>query len=58
MLPCESEQKSIATILSSADSEINALEKKLALLRDQKKDLLNNLVTGTIRLPEFCKEVG
>ncbi len=52
------EQKAIASILSSADSEIKALRKKLALLRDQKKYLLNNLVTGTIRFPEFCKEVG
>ncbi len=52
------EQKAIASVLSSADSEIKVLEKKLALLRDQKKYLLNNLVTGTIRLPEFCKEVG
>jgi len=52
------EQKAIASVLSSADSEIKALEKKLAFLRDQKKYLLNNLVTGTIRLPEFCKEVG
>lgn len=57
-LPPLPEQKAIASILSSADSEIKALEKKLALLRDQKKYLLNNLVTGTIRLPEFCKEVG
>ncbi len=57
-LPPLPEQKAIASILSSADSETKALEKKLALLRDQKKYLLNNLVTGTIRLPEFCKVVG
>ncbi|MCK5035300.1 MAG: restriction endonuclease subunit S [Candidatus Sabulitectum sp.] len=57
-LPCLPEQKAIASILSSSDSEIKALERKLALLRDQKKYLLNNLVTGTIRLPEFCKVVG
>lgn len=58
LLPPLPEQKAIASILSSTDSEIKALEKKLALLRDQKKYLLNNLVAGTIRLPEFCKEVG
>ena len=57
-LPCLPEQKAIASILSSSDSEIKALERKLALLRDRKKYLLNNLVTGTIRLPEFCKVVG
>lgn len=52
------EQKAIASVLSSADSEIKTLDKKLTLLRDQKKYLLNNLVTGTIRLPEFCMDVG
>ena len=48
------EQRAIASVLSSADSEINALEKKLSLFREQKRFLLNNLVTGQIRLPEFC----
>ena len=41
-------------MLTAADGEIEALEKKLALWKDQKKFLLNNLVTGTFRLPEFC----
>ena len=50
-----SEQCAIAEILSATDAEINALQRKLALLKDQKKFLLNNLVTGTIRLPHFCK---
>lgn len=58
LLPKISEQRAIASVLSSADSEIKALDKKLALLRDQKKYLLNNLVTGTIRLPKFCLDVG
>jgi type I restriction enzyme S subunit len=53
LLPPLPEQRAIASILSSADAEIKALEKKLALLREQKRFLLNNLVTGTIRLPEF-----
>lgn len=53
VLPPLSEQRDIAAVLSSANSEIKALEKKLAVLRGQKKYLLNNLVTGTIRLPEF-----
>ena len=52
-LPPLPEQKAIASVLSSADSEIKVLEKKLAVVKDQKKYLLNNLVTGTIRLPEF-----
>lgn len=57
-IPTHAEQCAIASILSSADSEIKALEKKLAVVKEQKKYLLNNLVTGTIRLPEFteCNE--
>ena len=47
------EQKAIAAVLSAADLEIEVLERKLTLLKDQKKFLLNNLVTGTIRLPQF-----
>ncbi|MFH1883488.1 MAG: restriction endonuclease subunit S [Planctomycetota bacterium] len=47
------EQKAIAAVLSAADGEIEALERKLVILKDQKKFLLNNLVTGTIRLPQF-----
>lgn len=46
------EQKAIAQILTTADDEITALEKKKQLLEDQKKFLLNNLVTGKIRTPE------
>jgi len=57
LFPPLPEQKAIASVLSTADAEIKALEKKVASLQDQKKFLLNNLVTGTIRLPEFCKEV-
>lgn len=52
-LPPLEEQRAIAEVLSAADGEIEALECKLALWKDQKKFLLNNLVTGTIRLPEF-----
>jgi len=54
-LPPLEEQLAIAAVLSVAIREINALEHKLVLLKDQKKFLLNNLVTGTIRLPQFCK---
>ncbi len=54
--PSLPEQHAIASVLSSVDSEIKALEKKLAVLRGQKKYLLTNLVTGTIRLPEFRKD--
>lgn len=47
------EQQAVASFLSASDSEIAALERKLAGLKDQKRYLLNNLVTGTIRLPQF-----
>jgi type I restriction enzyme, S subunit len=46
------EQKAIANILNTCDSEINILQYKLEKLEDQKKYLINNLVTGTIRAPE------
>jgi len=49
------EQTAIAAILTTADKEIEALEKKKALVEQQKKFLLNNLITGKIRLPEFTK---
>lgn len=46
------EQKAIADILTTADKEIKELENKLLVIKDQKKYLLNNLITGTIRTPE------
>jgi type I restriction enzyme, S subunit len=52
-LPPLPEQKAIAAVLSAADGEIEALETKLELLKEQKRFLLNNLVMGSIRLPEF-----
>jgi type I restriction enzyme S subunit len=54
-LPTLEEQQAIAAVLSAGDREIEALERKLNKWRDQKKYLLNNLVTGSIRLPEFIK---
>lgn len=51
-VPENNEQKVIAKILIVADDEITILEKKLTLWQEQKKYLLNNLVTGQIRTPE------
>ncbi len=51
-LPNIKEQNAIADILTIADKEITELEKKLLIVKDQKKYLLNNLITGTIRTPE------
>jgi type I restriction enzyme S subunit len=46
------EQEAIANILQSADAEVNSLSKQLEYFQQQKKYLLNNLVTGQIRTPE------
>lgn len=51
-VPDIEEQKAIANILTTSDKEIELLQKKFLILKDQKKYLLNNLVTGTIRTPE------
>ena len=51
-LPPLKEQESIINILVTADKEIQTLEGKLEALREQKRYLLNNLITGTIRTPE------
>ncbi|MCG2726247.1 MAG: hypothetical protein L6420_08370 [Elusimicrobia bacterium] len=55
-VPEYEEQQAIATVLSKADDEIKSLEQKLSVLKDQKKFLLNNMVTGTIRLPRFVSQ--
>ncbi|OGI60970.1 hypothetical protein A2641_00485 [Candidatus Nomurabacteria bacterium RIFCSPHIGHO2_01_FULL_37_25] len=49
------EQKKIANILTTTDKEITELEKKLSIIKNQKKFLLNNLITGAIRTPESMK---
>ncbi|PJA87321.1 MAG: hypothetical protein CO141_00095 [Candidatus Moranbacteria bacterium CG_4_9_14_3_um_filter_42_9] len=48
-MPSIKEQDAIANIIIIADKEIKALEKRLVILKDQRKYLLNNLITGTIR---------
>ena len=49
------EQTTISNILVTADKEIESLEQKLKVLKEQKKYLLNNLITGAIRTPETMK---
>lgn len=44
------EQKAIADILSKADEEINLLNKQLDLYMEQKKGLMQNLLTGKVRV--------
>ncbi|QMB06632.1 restriction endonuclease subunit S [Citrobacter freundii] len=44
------EQQKIAAVLSAADVEISTLEKKLACLKDEKKALMQQLLTGKRRV--------
>ena len=45
-----SEQQAIADVLSTADDEIDLLNKKLTLFKEQKKGLMQQLLTGNIRV--------
>jgi len=49
-LPNADEQSAIATILSDMDAEITALEAKLAKARQIKQGMMQELLTGRIRL--------
>ena len=51
-IPSLLEQNQIAQLLTATDDEIDKLELKLNILESQKRYLLNNLTTGTIRTPE------
>jgi type I restriction enzyme S subunit len=44
------EQRKIAAVLSAADAEISTLEKKIACLKDEKKALMQQLLTGKRRV--------
>lgn len=48
--PTKTEQTAIASILSNMDSEITALEEKLAKARQIKQGMMQELLTGRIRL--------
>jgi type I restriction enzyme S subunit len=48
--PTKEEQTQIATILSDMDNEINALETKLLKYKNIKQGMMQNLLTGKIRL--------
>lgn len=49
-VPNFEEQQKIATVLSAADDEIATLAKKLACLKDEKKALMQQLLTGKRRV--------
>ncbi len=48
--PSYEEQTAIANILQTADKEINLLKQKLAAYKEQKKGLMQVLLTGKVRL--------
>lgn len=51
-VPCPTveEQRAIASVNEAAANEINILEKKLAALEQQKKSLMQKLLTGQVRV--------
>lgn len=48
--PSKSEQTAIATILSDMDTEIQALQQRLAKTKDIKQGMMQQLLTGKVRL--------
>ncbi|EGB0163820.1 TPA: restriction endonuclease subunit S [Escherichia coli] len=54
--PYVEEQQKIAAVLSAADAEISTLEKKLACLKDEKKALMQQLLTGKRRVKVDAEE--
>lgn len=49
-LPSLTEQQKIASVLSAADKEIGLLQSELATLREQKRGLMQRLLTGEVRV--------
>lgn len=49
-LPSKPEQQAIAAVLEKADREIDLLRKELFTLKEQKKGLMQKLLTGQIRV--------
>lgn len=55
-VPQINEQKAIASVLTSMDSEISALESKKAKYKQIKQGMMQQLLTGRIRLVETMEE--
>ena len=56
--PCKVEQQKIASVLTNADKEIELLEQQLADLKQEKKALMQQLLTGKRRVKVDDKEVA
>jgi type I restriction enzyme S subunit len=54
--PSETEQRAIADVLSDADALLSALDGLIAKKRDLKQGVMQQLLTGQIRLPGFSEE--
>ena len=50
LLPPDKEQTAIAAVLSDMDAEIQTLESRLAKARAVKEGMMQNLLTGRVRL--------
>ena len=55
LLPALSEQRAIAEVLITWDDALGLLDKKIELKKQQKKYLIQQLLTATTRLPGFTK---
>jgi len=55
-IPCKQEQQKIVEVLSSSDKEIELLQKKLNFLNQEKKALMQQLLTGKRRVKVDKKE--
>lgn len=50
LFPKDEEQQKIASVLSTADKEIELLQSELAQLQEQKRGLMQRLLTGEVRV--------
>lgn len=57
-LPPLDQQQKIARVLDAARAEVELLQKKLAALRDQKRGLMQKLLTGQWRTKSLTEEVS
>ncbi len=54
-LPSYNEQQQIVAVLETADKEIDLLEQKLDLIKQEKKAIMQLLLTGIVRVPQNKK---
>jgi len=57
-LPGIQEQRRIAKVLDAANAELRLLERKLKALKQQKRGLMQQLLTGQVRVPKSLLKKG